>query len=313
MPWRMRVGLGGQPGTATSTGMTFDTRPQAGVALSEDTAGAAAVAERDHELGVGCGVVRSAQGHLHVFRDGAGDQQQIGVPGARDEADAEPFEVVEGIVERVDLELAAVAGAGVDVTDAERTAEHGTNAILQVVANAQALIRLRRLFGDDSDRCNLAQRFQHSGELQIMAAVGEIEGLIDEREIRDDVADDGVLEHGPVLPRRIVRVTAADRARCSRFERDEHRTAPAFDQSCSHGPIGGHAHWGKVRPSRERVENAPDETTGFLQLIEAHGDARGYIPLASSDHRRRELRVRLARQVDAQIERLARSRDRRAR
>ncbi len=46
-----------------------------------------------------------------------------------------------------------------------------------------------------------------------MAAVGEIEGLIDEREIRDDVADDGVLEHRPVLPRRIVRVTAADRAR----------------------------------------------------------------------------------------------------
>jgi hypothetical protein len=28
MPARIRVGLGGQPGTATSTGMTFDTRPQ---------------------------------------------------------------------------------------------------------------------------------------------------------------------------------------------------------------------------------------------------------------------------------------------
>ena len=28
MPCRMRVGLGGQPGTATSTGMTFETRPQ---------------------------------------------------------------------------------------------------------------------------------------------------------------------------------------------------------------------------------------------------------------------------------------------
>ena len=33
-----------------------------------------------------------------------------------------------------------------------------------------------------------------------MSAVGEIEGLIDEREIRDDVADDGVLEDWPVLP-----------------------------------------------------------------------------------------------------------------
>ena len=46
------------------------------------------------------------------------------MPGARDEADAEPLDVVERIVERVDLELAAVAGAGVDVADAERAAEH---------------------------------------------------------------------------------------------------------------------------------------------------------------------------------------------
>ena len=28
MPSRIRVGLGGQPGTATSTGMQFETRPQ---------------------------------------------------------------------------------------------------------------------------------------------------------------------------------------------------------------------------------------------------------------------------------------------
>src|SRR5277367_2642593 len=28
MPWRIRVGLGGQPGTATLTGMTFETRPR---------------------------------------------------------------------------------------------------------------------------------------------------------------------------------------------------------------------------------------------------------------------------------------------
>ena len=28
MPWRIRVGLGGQPGMTTSTGMTFETRPQ---------------------------------------------------------------------------------------------------------------------------------------------------------------------------------------------------------------------------------------------------------------------------------------------
>ena len=69
-------------------------------------------------------------------------------------------------------------------------------------------------------------------------------------------------------------------------------------------PVGGHAHWRTVRPGGQRVENALDETTRFLQLIEAHRDARGHIALAASDLHRRKLRVRLARQVDAQIERL---------
>jgi hypothetical protein len=53
-----------------------------------------------------------------------------------------------------------------------------------------------------------------------MAAIREVEGLVDEWEIRDDVADDGVLEHGPVQPGGVVRVTAADRPGGTRFERD---------------------------------------------------------------------------------------------
>src|SRR5208337_614298 len=37
--------------------------------------------------------------------------------------EAEPFEIVEGVAERVDLELAAVAGAGVDMPDRETAPE----------------------------------------------------------------------------------------------------------------------------------------------------------------------------------------------
>jgi hypothetical protein len=59
----------------------------------------------------------------------------------------------------VDLELTAIAGAGVDVTDAQRTAEYGTNVILQAGTNAQAVICRRRRLGDDTDRCNLSQGF----------------------------------------------------------------------------------------------------------------------------------------------------------
>ena len=60
-----------------------------------------------------------------------------------------------------------------------------------------------------------------------------------------------------------------------------------------------------MRAGRQRVEDPLDEAAGFLQLIEAHRDARGHIPLAASALHRRQFRVRLAGQVDAQIERLA--------
>ena len=90
-----------------------------------------------------------------MFRDRTRDQQQIGMPGTCDKPNTEPFEVVEGIVESLDLELATIAGARVDVADAQRTAEHGTNLVLQAVEKAQTFIRLRCGFGDDADRCNL--------------------------------------------------------------------------------------------------------------------------------------------------------------
>ena len=105
-----------------------------------------------------------------------------------DEADAEPLEIVDRIAERVDLELTAVAGAGVDVSDAERGAEHRKNALLQLRANPQAVISGRGGLGDDSDRGDLAQRLEHGCRLQIVPAVGEIEGFVDERKIRDELA-----------------------------------------------------------------------------------------------------------------------------
>jgi hypothetical protein len=94
-----------------------------------------------------------------MFGDRSGDQKKIGVPRACDEPDTEPVEVVKWIVEGVDFQLAAIAGAGVDVTDAQRAAKYGTDVALQAVANAQAFIRLRRWLGDDAERCNLTQYF----------------------------------------------------------------------------------------------------------------------------------------------------------
>src|SRR6266702_6601739 len=211
--------------------------PATGVAFAKDAAGAATVANGDYELGIGRGLIRPAQRHLHVFRHRARDQQQIGVAGACDKPNTQPFKVVEGIVDGVDLELAAVARACVDVTDTQRAAKHGTNVVLQAVAKAQGFIRLWRRLGDNADRYNLTECFQHGGALQVMATVGKVEGLVDEREVRDDVADDGMLEHGPVLPGGIVRVTAADCPGGAGFERDPHWPAPAFDQPGTDRPF----------------------------------------------------------------------------
>src|SRR6185312_11277567 len=67
--------------------------------------------------------------------------------------------------------------------------------------------------------------------LQIRTAVGQIERLVDEREVGNDVAQDGVLDRRPVLPRWIMRMTAADRSGGACFEGYKYRTAPSFDEA----------------------------------------------------------------------------------
>ena len=136
--------------------------PATSVALAKYPPGAAAIAESNHEFGIGCGVIRSTQGHFHVLRYGTRDQQQVCVPGAGDEPDAESFEVVERIVQGMNLELAAVTGPGIDMANAKGPAQQCTNAFLKSVANTQTLICSGRCLSSDADRGDLAQGLQHS-------------------------------------------------------------------------------------------------------------------------------------------------------
>src|SRR5262249_51787504 len=59
----------------------------------------------------------------HVAGHRAGDQQQIGMARRGDEAQTEALEVIEWIAEGVDLELASVARAGIDLADRQTAAE----------------------------------------------------------------------------------------------------------------------------------------------------------------------------------------------
>ena len=67
----------------------------------------------------------------------------------------------------------------------------------------------------------------------VVSAIRQIEGLIDQWKIRHNVAENGVFEEGPILPRRIVRVATTDGSVWATFECDYNRSAPALDQAKS--------------------------------------------------------------------------------
>ena len=106
-----------------STGTTFDNAADDGIAAGEDAAIDGAVADRDHPFRIGRRAIGPLQRLAHVLGHRAGHQQHVGVTRRGDEAQAEALEIVEGVVERVDFKLAAVAGAGVDLADREAAAE----------------------------------------------------------------------------------------------------------------------------------------------------------------------------------------------
>ena len=74
------------------------------------------------------------------------------------------------------------------------------------LAAARQSTRRRRLGGDAGAR-DLSEDLATSEDP--CARVAQVERLVDQRKVRNDVADHRVLEHRPVLPRRVVAVAAA--------------------------------------------------------------------------------------------------------
>ena len=93
------------------------------VTAGEAAAVPGAIADRDDPFRVGRRVIGALQRLAHVLRHRSGHQQHIGMARRGDEAEAKALDIVIGVVERVDLELAAVAGAGVDLADRRLAAE----------------------------------------------------------------------------------------------------------------------------------------------------------------------------------------------
>jgi hypothetical protein len=116
------IGDGGQPGMCRSTGTTAETPPTQARSCRVPPP-SRAVSYGHHPLRVGRRQVGALERFAHVRGDRTGHQQHIGMARRGDEAQAESLEVIEHVAERVDLELAPVAGPRIDLADRERSPE----------------------------------------------------------------------------------------------------------------------------------------------------------------------------------------------
>src|SRR3954466_15879912 len=67
----------------------------------------------------------------------------------------------------------------------------------------------------------------------VVSAIGQVEGFIDQRKIRHNVAEYCVFEQRPVLPGRIVRMAATNGSVGAAFEGNHNRPPPSFDHADS--------------------------------------------------------------------------------
>ena len=80
-----------------------------------------------------------------------------------DEAQAEAFEIVERVAERVDFQFAAVAGAGIDLADRQRAAEPGAGGAVHALRQLgkTGLIGRGRRLGERAVGEAFEQHFAH--------------------------------------------------------------------------------------------------------------------------------------------------------
>ena len=94
-------------------------------------AGYGASADGDDQTGFGKRGVGFLQGKGHVFGDGAGDEESVGVARGCDNLDAEAAEVKDNGGEDVDVGFAGVAAAGADLSEFEGAAEKSAHFVVE--------------------------------------------------------------------------------------------------------------------------------------------------------------------------------------
>ena len=118
-----RCGIWRTAGNSAMNANYLRNRTPAGVALAENAAACTAVTYCDHQFGFRYSIQRALERFFHVDGNRSGHEQQVGMTRTGHKLDSDTFKVVVRIVQRLDLEFAAVAGTGVNVADAKGAAE----------------------------------------------------------------------------------------------------------------------------------------------------------------------------------------------
>ena len=95
----------------------------AGIALRKEASRSRAISYGHYPFRVGDGVIGAFERFAHVSGHGTGHEQHVRMAGGGDEPKAETLQVVKGILEGVEFELAAVAGARIDEPEREASPE----------------------------------------------------------------------------------------------------------------------------------------------------------------------------------------------
>ena len=190
---------------------------------------------------------------------GPGDQQHVGMARRGGEPDAEALDVVDRVVERVDLQLAAVARAGIDLADGDRAPEQFPRTRLE---RAPELGERRIGHRRRADRHRPGEKRSEAAAcawLQVVPRIRAVERFVAEREVGDDVAFDRGFEQRPLEPRRVAGVAARDpsaRARRSHTNRSPRNASTIATPSRGSAMIGTGTRSG---PAGKAASQRPDQ------------------------------------------------------
>jgi hypothetical protein len=178
-----------------------------------------------------------------------------------DEAQPETLEIIEGVVERVNLQLAAVAGAGVDFADRQAAAEPAPRRSVELAGKLgkRCVVGSRRRFGERPAQHALKQGSSHDhAPLKIMSRVGAVERLIAKREVGEHVAFDHHLQQRPLEPRGIAQV-AARHALAIEAQPGEHIATERFSETETFADLAGRHHVDPDRAVRQSPQHLLDQ------------------------------------------------------